>query len=142
MNINSEGHKLRDKLIAEQIECCYISRDEINAHKQKAQRCSQDDSEAKSDASGIKEYDPHAEYDYIIVNETFRPKVLITTSVLDNGINIKNSDAQKNCNKVLNIAINAFDKTDFVQMLGRIRPFAGTTINLYVKEYSLNEIKK
>lgn len=142
VNSNAEGHKLRDKLIAEQIECCYISRDEINAHKQKAQRCSQDDSEAKSDASGIKEYDPHAEYDYIIGNETFRPKVLITTSVLDNGINIKNSDAQKNCNKVLNIAINAFDKTDFVQMLGRIRPFAGTTINLYVKEYSLNEIKK
>lgn len=110
--------------------------------RKKTQRLSQDDSTAKPDESSIKTYDPHDEYDYIIANETFRPKVLITTSVLDNGINIKNGDDKKQCDKVLNIAINAFDKTSFVQMLGRIRQSEGTIINLYLKKYSLDEIKK
>ena len=51
---------------------------------------------------------------YIIENERFECKVLITTSVLDNGVNIKDDD-------VTNIIIDSFDKVTFIQEIGRIR---------------------
>ena len=80
-------------------------------------------------------------YDYIIEHETTDKKVLISTSLLDNGINITNSAIKKSSDKVLNIAIDSFDRVQFIQMLGRIRREEGVFIQLYIREYSMNRIK-
>ena len=50
----------------------------------------------------------------IIQNEQFDEKILITTKVLDNGINIKDI-------KLRNLVIMTFDRIEFIQMLGRKR---------------------
>lgn len=60
---------------------------------------------------------------------TFKKKVLIATSVLDNGINVKND----NCH---NIVIDSSDSVQFLQMLGRKRVTDNETINLYVKNHT------
>ena len=51
-------------------------------------------------------------------------RVLIATSVLDNGINLKD-------NELINVAIMADTETEFIQMLGRKRN-SGGTVNLYL----------
>lgn len=63
-------------------------------------------------------------YDEIITNEKFKCPVLITTSVLDNGVNIKDS-------AVKHVVISATSKTTFLQMLGRVRD--AEHLNLYIK---------
>ena len=68
-------------------------------------------------------------------NEKFSPQVLISTSVLDNGINIKDRT-------VKNVVVDVFDKTEMIQMLGRIRVEQGQTINLYLRNYSVEDIRK
>lgn len=50
----------------------------------------------------------------IINNSKFEKKVLITTKILDNGINIDDD-------KLKNIVVMAWDKITFIQMLGRKR---------------------
>ena len=50
----------------------------------------------------------------IINNSKFNSDVLICTKVLDNGVNIQDEE-------VKNIVINSWDKTTFIQELGRIR---------------------
>lgn len=80
------------------------------------------------------------EYDYLIEEETFRPKILISTSIIDNGINISNKDITKDCDKVLNIAVEETNRTQFLQMIGRIRA-SSEPINLYIRDYSLADIK-
>lgn len=63
----------------------------------------------------------------IIENERFECKVLITTSVLDNGINIKDDE-------VVNIIIESFNEVTFIQMLGRkrINILDAQCVNLYI----------
>ena len=74
-------------------------------------------------------------YDLLVEKEHFEEDVLITTSLLDNGINI--------CDKKLkNVVIEVFDRTEFIQMLGRVRIGKDDKINLYVREYTTDEIKK
>ena len=80
-------------------------------------------------------------YDYIINRETTNKTVLVTTSILDNGINITNDTITKPKDKVLNIAIDSFDRIEFVQMLGRIRAEKNISFQLYIKEYSLSQLK-
>ena len=50
----------------------------------------------------------------IINNSKFNSDVLICTKVLDNGVNIQDEE-------VKNIVINSWDKTTFIQEIGRIR---------------------
>lgn len=50
----------------------------------------------------------------IVKNSRFEQKVLITTKVLDNGINLKDKSLK-------NIVLLATEKTEFIQMLGRKR---------------------
>lgn len=77
-------------------------------------------------------------YQYIIDNEKFKQKILITTSVLDNGINLKDSELS-------NIVISDMNKAKCLQMLGRIRVKNGEMITLYLKrfdsEFIVNRIK-
>ena len=74
-------------------------------------------------------------YDDIIEQEKFNCDVLITTSLLDNGINISDE-------KVKNIVIDVFDRVEFIQMLGRVRIKGEQKINLYIKNYTIDDLKK
>lgn len=82
--------------------------------------------------SNTKDSEP---YKQIIKNETFgNTQVLITTAVIDNGVNIKDST-------VTNIIISIFDYVSFIQMLGRIRRKPDTNINLYLYDYPINSLR-
>lgn len=59
----------------------------------------------------------------------------MATSTLDNGINIKDEN-------VKNVVIDFFDETEFLQMLGRIRVEKGNEINLFVRKYDIENLKK
>lgn len=63
----------------------------------------------------------------IIETSQFNCKVLVTTSVLDNGVNIKDD-------KLVNIVIESFDSITFIQELGRKRMALNniSNINLYI----------
>lgn len=89
------------------------------------------------------ETDPAAqkEYDFIIEHEALYSRVVIATSILDNGINIKNEAVSELQNKTLNIVINSFDRIQFIQMLGRIRVNPNDKISLFIRKYSIGELK-
>jgi hypothetical protein len=75
--------------------------------------------------------DQAKEIETVVSKKTFDKKVLISTCVLDNGINIIDD-------KVKHIVIHESNKTKFVQMLGRIRHHRDIdglyqqNINLYI----------
>lgn len=61
-------------------------------------------------------------------NSQFKQKVLLTTSVLDNGFSIKDQ-------AVKNIVICSHDKTECLQELGRVRiKDSNSRVNLYLKK--------
>lgn len=64
----------------------------------------------------------------IIDSEKFNCKVLISTKVLDNGVNIKDES-------VKNLVVCAYDKTTFIQEIGRLRVNIKNprNINLFIK---------
>lgn len=64
-------------------------------------------------------------YEEIITQEHYNRKVLVCTSVLDNGVNLKD-DLLKN------IVILSTDRTEFIQMLGRKRISSDEKITLYI----------
>lgn len=66
----------------------------------------------------------------------FTCKVLITTKCLDNGVNIIDRE-------VKNVIINAFDKTTFIQELGRIRIDIENAreINLFIPTLKINNFQ-
>jgi len=64
-------------------------------------------------------------YNQIVKEEKYNCKVLVSTSVLDNGINIKDP-------LLKNIVILSYDKTEFLQMLGRKRITNDENVNLYI----------
>lgn len=72
-------------------------------------------------------------YQEICEKKIFSKKVVISTPVLDNGINIEDPDLK-------NIAILVFDKVSLLQMLGRKRGADNEQINLYIQEYRANTI--
>ena len=65
----------------------------------------------------------------IVHKKTFKTKVLISTCVLDNGINLKDE-------KIKHIIITEFHKTKFIQMLGRVR-FTNKSDGVYAHEINL-----
>lgn len=69
--------------------------------------------------------DFYPQYRQIVEEERCDQRVLFTTAVLENGINIKDYYAK-------NIVIFSNDKVQFMQMLGRIRRYPGSKINLYI----------
>ena len=60
----------------------------------------------------------------LAITHRILPKILITTSVLDNGISIHDAD-------VGNVVLAADTEIAFVQMLGRIRSESGEYVRLY-----------
>lgn len=71
------------------------------------------------------------EFRHITEEEKFSCDVLISTSVLDNGVNIKDKQLK-------NIVISVYDKTEFVQMLGRRRVEENDGVTLYIRYFSAN----
>lgn len=117
--MNTGGNALAEKLNQKGVSAVFLSRERTDAD------------EEKRDA-----------YNFIIENETTDRKVLISTSLLDNGINITNAPLKNAKDKVLNIAIDSFDRTQFIQMLGRIRTEKDVPVQLYIKEYSSERLKR
>ena len=76
-----------------------------------------------------------ASYEKLVNEQTFDEDVLITTSVLDNGVNIR-------AETIKNVVIDYCDRTEFIQMLGRLRVTPSTKINLYIPTYSEEKIQK
>lgn len=72
-----------------------------------------------------KEQEGHIAYVTLVERQSFEEKVLIATSVIDNGVNIKDK-------MVKNMVIFEHDQTRFLQMLGRIRVTDGQRIQLYI----------
>jgi len=58
-------------------------------------------------------------------------RVLIATSVIDNGINFRN---------IQNVVVSDFSKVKCLQMLGRARVSKGERVTLYIKRFTENEI--
>ena len=70
----------------------------------------------------------------MVAHRFLEPKVLITTSVLDNGISLEDSSLR-------NIAIISNSRLSFIQMLGRIRECDGVdTINLILLKREATEL--
>lgn len=67
---------------------------------------------------------------------SFSQRVLIATKVLDNGINLKDPSLR-------HIVIEAYEKTTFLQMLGRKRQIdTHESIHLYLKNISEGNLRK
>ena len=93
------------------------------------------ESKSLSDSPTAKEIQEKATYEKLVNEQTFDENVLITTSVLDNGVNIK-------AESIKNVVIDYCDRTEFIQMLGRLRTTSDTKINLYVPQYSEEQIQR
>ena len=78
-------------------------------------------------------------FDSIVKDEEFTQEVLICTSVLDNGINIKDEN-------IHNIALfNVYERTEFIQMIGRLRiddSAENSEINLHVTLPTIDSLKE
>ncbi|APM40165.1 DEAD/DEAH box helicase [Clostridium kluyveri] len=72
-------------------------------------------------------------YTEIVNEKKFNSQILVCTSVLDNGINLKDP-------LLKNIIIFSYDKTEFLQMLGRKRITDDEKINLYLYRGKVEEI--
>lgn len=66
----------------------------------------------------------------ILHEEKFQNQVLITTKLLDNGVNFHDSELK-------NLVIDTISKTEFLQMLGRKRFQPGEKICVYIPKKSL-----
>ena len=84
--------------------------------------------------------DPKIEqiYNDIVENQYYEQEVLITTSVLDNGINLL---PDKDHHPIRNIVLFSLDKTQFLQMLGRVRVIKEKCLNLFLYNYTRDNIK-
>ncbi len=67
----------------------------------------------------FKKFSDNATYSQIVEHEKFDCKILMTTSVLDNGINIKD-------NRLKHILIDLMDETTVIQCVGRKRVISDT----------------
>lgn len=65
------------------------------------------------------------EFELITRQEQFHADVLIATSVIDNGVNIKDL-------KLRNLVLITSEKTEFLQMLGRKRRVSGEKVTVYI----------
>ena len=76
---------------------------------------------------------PKKIYNEIRDDARFSCRVLIATSVLDNGVNLRDA-------KLKHIVLPTHDKTEFLQMIGRKRRDAGEVVTLYIRDTSMKSI--
>jgi len=75
------------------------------------------------------------QWDLLMDKEHFEEQVMVTTAVLDSGVNVDDRS-------VKNIAIVADNPTALIQMLGRRRLKGKEKLNLYVADLSQNKIAR
>lgn len=114
----SFGDKLAKTLKNDKIPASFISPD----GKEYIEESDTDDISAAFISSEKKDSET---FNQLVNKEKFTEKVLISTSVADNGINIKDTS-------VKHVIIDSYDRTSFLQMLGRVRISKEQKINLYV----------
>ena len=114
-----DGKALREGLTNNGLESAFLTKDS------KSRNLSNNSSDNENE---------YQTYRRIVENEKFNQRVLISTSALDNGINIKDSS-------VKHVVIDMLDRTEFIQMLGRIRISNNQKINLYIRDYSNKDIE-
>lgn len=71
----------------------------------------------------------------VVYNSCYEKQVLITTAVLDSGVNILDDN-------VHHVVLITDDRTSFMQMLGRKRCKPGEQVDLWVQELSTNKIAR
>lgn len=74
-------------------------------------------------------------YNQIVEKQTYKPRILVATAVIDNGISLKDSE-------IRHVAIFVPHPISFIQMLGRIRIQKKQKITLYVPRYSAGRLQK
>jgi hypothetical protein len=112
VNNKNTGKSLQYQLINKGIDSVFISREEIDTNESSRDK-----------------------YNLLIHNQSTNniTDVLISTSVLDNGINLRFDED-------VNVFIDSLDKTQFLQMLGRIR--GNIKIRLFYRNCSKGEIEE
>lgn len=80
-----------------------------------------------------KDSDSYEAFQQVVQKQVFDCRVLVATSVLDCGVSIDGS-------KVRNIVVAHSERTEFLQMLGRLRIKNHETINLFMKYYNSQTI--
>lgn len=76
--------------------------------------------------------DEQDRFEELLENEMFDYDILVTTSVLDNGVNIIDRDLK-------NIIIDANDRIEIIQMIGRKRPIdSDDSFNLFLISSKIN----
>ena len=87
-------------------------------------------SETKSDSRGS-----YKTFNHIVKFSNFEERVLVTTSVLDNGVNFHDE-------KIRHMVLFSMDRIAFLQMLGRVRReinnYEEWRLNLYLPEFDAN----
>lgn len=76
-----------------------------------------------------------AVYDQLVETQTYKPRILISTAVIDNGISLKDE-------KIRHVAIFVPQPVSFLQMLGRVRIQKKQKITLYIPQYSSRTLKQ
>jgi len=76
-----------------------------------------------------------AQWDSLLDDETFESKVLISTNVLDSGVNFKDPRLRK-------IVTFSHDAVEIIQQLGRIRRNKNEIIELYLFDIPLPELRQ
>lgn len=75
------------------------------------------------------------EFELITRQEQFHADVLITTSVIDNGVNIKDLNLR-------HLVLMTSEKVEFLQMLGRKRRVSGEKVTVYIQALKKELLQK
>lgn len=111
-----------------------IFTDSINEGKRLAKEIGED-AFCLDSASVDSDIRAKAVYDKLIQHETFDARILITTSLLDNGVNIKNPNLKA-------IVISYDSRVEIVQMAGRKRSVsADDTVDIYLQKSSSKKLQ-
>ena len=84
-----------------------------------------------------KEKEIYNQYQDMVDNEKFKQKILISTSVIDNGVNLKDT-------AIKHVAVSDLNKDKVMQQVGRVRVDRekGEKITLYMKKFDVKYMKK
>lgn len=120
-------------------QCQYLKNTLLKYYKEKKRHqagANQEDALTDSDILLIDaESKKDDEYLGSISAEKFDCKILISTSVIDNGINLKDSSLK-------NIVVSDINKNKCLQMVGRKRVEDGENVNLYIIKFSKEYVEK
>ena len=126
--------KIFGKTLAKDIKAAFEKKAKEDAEKKPKKKSDEEETVVFVTSDYDMDEDATEVVETIVAEGTQSPKVLITTSVLDNGINIKDIALR-------NVIIVADTETEFIQMLGRKRN-DGTSIKLYIYRHDRNHFVK